>query len=182
MNNKLLIGLIVVCSLVGGAVGAHFLSPILGGDFAGGVVPGQLFTANSSQNSVTPILPNLYLTGAVSVGGTNLYNQIGAVYTTSSSLPATVALGTFGGTTSTASSSFSLTASTSSNLYVASLQVGDPCAGSANTSSIYVDGCVVTAVGGGSATGTIVFSNLTTGAFTVPTSTVFRLVFTHLPY
>src|SRR5260221_13856877 len=86
-------GLIV--AVIGGII-IYSLPPAkLSGDFAGGQTPSQLFTANVGTNSITPIpaLQNIYTPGAVSVGGTNLYNQVVAVYTASSSFTPGVLLG-----------------------------------------------------------------------------------------
>jgi hypothetical protein len=109
MNNKLLISLVAVFALVGGfAVGLHAQpQPLKGGDFAGGVVPGNLFTANAGTNSVTPVLSNLLVPGAVSTGGVSANNQVTVVYTATAQFPTASAgvslLGPVSATTSTTS-------------------------------------------------------------------------------
>lgn len=150
----------------------------------GGVVPGQLFTANTSNNSVSPVsgLPNIFTNGSVSAGGVTQYNQTQALWTASSSPASVVTLGPFGSTTSTATSSFSIVANATTSVYVSNLRVGDPCEGGASTSTVVVDGCSITAVGNGSATGTLSYGNLTGAALAVPTSTVFRVKISDLPY
>jgi hypothetical protein len=181
--NKFSVILAVVCLVVGGVIGYSFV-PKLFGDFSGGQTPSQIFTANISTNSISPInaLQNIYTTGAIGVGGTGQYNQVSAIYSASSSLTATTTLGAIGLASSTATSTFSLPANATSGFAVTGLQVGDPCFGGTNNTSTAVDNCIITAVGGGSATGTFAYSNLTGGTVTTLTSTVFRFILAHLPY
>jgi hypothetical protein len=187
MNNAkaLLVSVIVSVVVVAGAF--IFFRPSVStpfGDFPGGVSPTQVWTANANTNSVTPVngLPNLLLNGGLSVGGQFTQQQITAIYTASSSISATTTLGAIGLVSSTATSSFSIPANATSGFSVANLQVGDPCTGGTNNTSTFVDGCVISAVGGGNATGTFAYSNITNATLTTVTSTVFRFVATHLPY
>lgn len=162
-STKAIIAVVVV--LVLAFVGIKVFTPALGGDFAGGIVPSQLFTANSSQNSVTPVLSNLYLNGGVSVGGTAAANQIPVIYTATTSYPSTaVTLGGFTASTSTTSTSFAFSAS--------GFSVGDACEvgynGATTTSAFGLD-ALITAVSGNNVTATVTFWN---GASTAITLTV----------
>jgi hypothetical protein len=172
-----LVGIVVIASAVVIAAGYSYRpSPNVAGDFPGGVTPTTLFTASSGASSISPIsgLPNFYIPGATSVGGTGLYDQL-SIYATASTTPLTVAtLGPLGSTTSSAT--------TTASIQVAGLAIGDICSGGAATTTVYVSGCVVTAVSGGNATATVAFSNITGSNLSVPTSTVIRVSLDHLPY
>lgn len=170
----LLVGVLVVSIL-------HTASPKsfpLAGGFSGNHVPDQLWTGSADTNSVTPIpgLPNLYLTGALSVGGNGQYNQLSA-FASASGTPASAAtLGPLGTSTSTATTSITL-----SN--TAGLSVGAICAGGvATTSLVAVSACTLTSTNGATGTATVAYENLTAGALAVPTSTVLRISFQQLPY
>src|SRR5271168_3653209 len=125
MNNKTLIGIVVAVALVAGVVGGYAVNKLssnqlLGGDFAGGITPSQLFSASTVTNSVTPILSNLFVSGAVSAGGTAASNQVTTLYTATTSYPsAAVTLGGYQSTTSTTSTNISFNAS--------GFSVGDAC-------------------------------------------------------
>jgi hypothetical protein len=173
MNNKertLLYVLAVV--VVGLLVIGFFHGGILtGGDFAGGIVPSQLFTANSGANSVTPILSNVLVPGAVSIGGTSANYQTAAQYTATTSYPASaITLGPNGATTSTTSTSITVPSG--------AFSVGDPCSeifynGASSTAPIVSYDGNITAVGSGTATATVIFFNASSGSVTFnPTSTV----------
>jgi hypothetical protein len=174
MNNKSLIAILVVASIIGGAVSGFAVnkltSSILGGDFAGGIVPSQLFSANASTNSVTPNLSNLLVPGAVSVGGVAANNQIPIVWTATTSYPAAATtLGPIQATTSTTSTAISFTA--------AGFSVGDACEITYNgtgtsTTPFGADG-FVTAVNGNAVTTTVTFWNGNSASLTLTvTSTV----------
>lgn len=165
-----LTGAVAVC--LGVFVGLFLYAksvPQTGGDFAGGVVPVQLLTANVSTNSVTPVLSNLYLNGAVSVGGTEAGNQITAFYTATTSYPAASAtLGAITASTSTTSTNITFTAP--------GFAVGDYCNvsynGATTTSAFGMDGEITAySTSTNQATATVTFWNGSSSAITfTPTS------------
>lgn len=162
-HKKLVIGGIVAVVLaffVGSAIQSQTLR---GGDFAGGIVPSQLFTANGSTNGVTPV-GNLN----IGFGGTAAANQIVTVYTAVANYPAAtnVTLGGFTAATSTTSTAVSFSAS--------GFSVGDSCEiayNGATTTSAFGADAFVTAVSGNNATATVTFWNGASSAITLtPTS------------
>jgi hypothetical protein len=130
----------------------------LAGDFPGGIVPSNLFTASAANNSVTPVLSNLLVNGAVSAGGTAAANQTVQQFTATTSYPtaSTVTLGPVSASTSTTS--------TSINIPFGGFSIGDPCSeifyngASSSAPLVSYDGNI-TAVGSGSATATVIFFN-----------------------
>jgi hypothetical protein len=174
MNNKLLIGLALVAGIVGGVVGVFAVNQLtssqLGGDFAGGITPSNLFSANVSANSVTPNLSNMYLNGGISVGGTAANNQIPVVYTATTVYPASaVTLGPIQATTSTTSTAVSFTAT--------GFSVGDACEvaynGNGTSTTPFGADAFITSVSGNAATATVTFWNGNSASLTLTaTSTV----------
>ena len=69
--------------LVLGSVGAWAIAnkPQVGGDFAGGVVPSNLWTGSAATNSVSPITSNVLVPGAVSAVGVGANNQVTITFT-----------------------------------------------------------------------------------------------------
>jgi hypothetical protein len=184
MNNKSLIAglavLAIVCGFVGGYA-AYKLTPELGGDFAGGIVPTNVVTASASggltgNGYVYPVGSfSSDAANGLSVGGSDQYHGFTA-YVTASGTPAAVAtLGPLGSTTSTATSSVTVPET-------GGLTVGALCNGSSATTTVYVAGCVLSSTDGATGTATYAYANLTGGALSVPTSTVFRVSFEELPY
>jgi hypothetical protein len=181
MNNKLLIGLVVVLSVFGGMLGAKVFSPLVGGDFAGGLTPNQLLTGNGSGGpvgngyvqpvgSLAVVAPN-----GLGIGGTNLYND-DANFVSASGTPVAVAtLGPLGSTTSTATTSITLS-------YVANLSVGAICSGGAATTTIAVSNCFLNSTNGATGTAVIAYTNMTGASLSVPTSTRLNISFDQLPY
>src|SRR4051794_14203575 len=97
MNNKSLIAILAVVSIVGGLVGGFILTkvaPLVGGDFAGGITPSQLFTASvsggvSNNGYVTPVGSLALLSnGAIGAGGTSANNAVTVLYTAVANYPA----------------------------------------------------------------------------------------------
>lgn len=185
MNNTKLVGLVAVVALLAGVVGGYAvnkLSPLVGGDFAGGITPSTLVTGSASggltgNGYVAPV--GSFSSAAVNgltVGGTDQYHGLTA-YVTASGTPSTVAtLGAFGSTTSSASTTITLPET-------AGLAVGAICSGSAATTTVFVSGCILTATNGVTGTAQVYYSNGTpTGALSVPTSTLLRISFDELPY
>ena len=163
MNNKTLIGLVVVLSLVCGVVGAKLSAPLLGGDFAGGIVPSQLLTANTATGGVTPV-GNLSL----GFGGTAANNLIPTLYTAVVTYPWTpsstspITLGPVTAATSTTSTVVAFTAP--------GFSVGDACEVAYNgapTSTPFGADAFVTAVSGNAVTTTVTFWNGATSAVTL---------------
>jgi hypothetical protein len=136
-------------------VGAVYLSlssnkPLLGGDFAGGILPSQLFTANTATNGITPI-GNL----SIGFGGTAAANLIPVLYTATTAYPAaTVTLGPLVSSTSTTSTVLSFIAP--------GFSVGDGCEvaynGTTSTLPFGAD-AFVTAVNGNSVSTTATIWN-----------------------
>ena len=116
-----LVALAVVC--VGGWAIAN--KPQLGGDFAGGQVPSNLWTGSAATNSVSPITSNVFIPGAVSAGGVGANNQVTIVYTAVTTYPWTpsstggILLGPVSATTSTTSTVLAFNAT--------GFAVGDAC-------------------------------------------------------
>jgi hypothetical protein len=173
MNKTTKVVLGIVAVLVVGFLGWKALQPQTGGDFAGGITPSQLFTANSSANSITPVLSNLYLTGGVSVGGTAAANQIPVIYTATTQFPATttLTLGPIQATTSTTSTAVSFSAS--------GFAIGDACevfynGNGTSTTAFGADGFITAySTSTGAATATVTFWNGNSAAITFTvTSTV----------
>jgi hypothetical protein len=158
MNNKTLFSLVVGIALVCGVVGSVFvnaITPMVGGDFAGGIQPANLFTANASTNSVTPNLSNLLLNGAISVGGQSANNQITQQYTAVGFYPSV------GGSIISGATPSSSATSTTLAFTAPGFSVGDPCEIEYNmtTSSLLTSGNV-TAVNGSAVTTTISLENI----------------------
>jgi hypothetical protein len=175
MKQKYLVPLILAVAVLAFVGGFALHSNSLGGAFAGGITPNQLFTGNATTNSVTPVTSNLYLNGALSVGGQGQYNQL-AAYATASGTPATVAtLGLFGQTTSSATTSLTV-------LNTAGLSVGAICSGGAATTTVFVSGCVLTSTNNVTGTATVAYTNVTGASLAVPTSTRLNISFDQLPY
>ena len=158
MNKKYLalIGIVVIAGAL--YLGLASNKPLLGGDFAGGIVPNQLFTANTATNGITPI-GNL----SVGFGGTAAANQIPVVYTATTSYPAAqVTLGPITANNSATSTSFAFNAS--------GLSVGDSCEvaynGNTSTAAFGAD-AFVTAVNGNAVTSTVTFWNGSTASTTL---------------
>jgi hypothetical protein len=166
MNNKVLISLLVVGSLVGGIVGAHFFAPILGGDFAGGNLPSQLMTGvdapvGSAPGYVSPVGGlALFAQGGIGAGGTAAANNITETYTAVATYPwtpsstsaITIASSTF--TAAQTSTQISFTAP--------GFVIGDPCEVQySGTTSTLVTQAYVTAVSGNSVTTTVSLYNYT---------------------
>jgi hypothetical protein len=184
MNNKSLIAGLAVLAIVGGLVGGYAadkLTPVLGGDFAGGIAPSNLVTATTSggltgNGYVYPVGAfSSDAASGLSVGGSDQYHGLTA-YVTASGTPAVVAtLGPLGATTSTATTTVTVPES-------AGLAVGAICSGSSATTTVYVSGCILASTNGATGTATVYYSNGTGASLAVPTSTVFRLSFDELPY
>ena len=177
-NYILFVGAVIVAFVLGAY--AHPVAN-LGGDFAGGSLPSQLITGSGAGGAtgngyVTPV-GSLELVGlnGVGIGGTNIYHSISS-YNSATGTPAAVAtLGGLGATTSTATTSIALPDT-------AGLSLGAVCSGGAATTTIDVSGCTLTLTNGVTGTATLAYSNLTSLAVAVPTSTVFRVTFDQIPY
>ena len=183
MNKYLIIGLLVA-AVAAGAVGSllvKVVAPQLGGDFAGGTVPGTLVTGSASggltgNGYVQPVgsLSSNAQNG-LSVGGSDQYHGFTA-YLTASGTPASVAtLAAFGATTSSATTSITVQETTG-------LSIGAICSGSSATTTVYVSGCLLNSTNGVTGTAVVAYSNLTGASLSVPTSTVLRVTFDQLPY
>jgi hypothetical protein len=163
MKQYFIFGLIALVAVVVGTAAVRLVPQSqTGGDFPQGIVPSQLFTASTGTNSVTPVLSNLLLNGAVSVGGTAAANQLAALYTATSAYPTTAFnLGPVTAATSTTSTAVSFTAP--------GFSIGDPCYvgynGATTTSQFGTDG-FVTAVSGNAVTTTVTFWNGSSSAIT----------------
>lgn len=184
MNNKSLIALFAVVALVGGAIGgyaAYQLIPQLGGAYAGGVTPSQLFTGSASGGAngngyVQPVgsAEDVAINGE-GVGGTSLYNAVNYVDTASGTPASVITLGPLGSTTSTATTSITLP-------NTAGLALGAICDGGSATTTVYIDGCTLQTTDGVTGTALVAYANLTNANLSVPTSTVFRIKLSELPY
>lgn len=183
MNKNLIIGLLVA-AVVAGVVGSLLVkvaAPMLGGDFAGGVVPGNLVTGTASggltgNGYVYPVgsLSSDAANG-LTVGGSDQYHGFTA-YLTASGTPASVAtLAAFGNTTSSATTTITVPETTG-------LSVGAICSGSSATTTVFVSGCLLSATDGATGTAIVAYSNITGASLSVPTSTVLRITFDQLPY
>jgi hypothetical protein len=184
MNNTKLVGLVAIAALLAGAVGgyaANKLSPLVGGDFAGGIVPSSVESASASggltgNGYIYPVGLFAYdAANGISIGGSDEYHGLTA-YVTASGTPATVAsLGAFGQATSSATTTVTIPET-------AGLTIGAICSGASATTTVYVSGCVLSSTNGATGTALVAYSNLLTGAQSVPTTTVFRISFDELPY
>lgn len=163
---------LLVAAALGGLVVVGVTRPAdLAGDFPGGITPTQLFTANSSAGSVSPIsgLPNVLVPGAISAGGTVAANQVTVVYTATTSYPtANVNLGPIQATTSTTSTTLAFNAS--------GFSVGDACEvtynGATTTGAFGADAFITSvSTSTNAATATITFWNGASSLITfTPTS------------
>ena len=170
---------VVVALLVGFYI--HGTQPQTGGDFAGGIVPGQLLTGSASgglQGSgyVQPV--GSLAVGAsygITVGGTDQYHGYTAIVTASGTPAAVASLGAFGTSTSSATTSVTISET-------AGLSLGAICKASLNTSTVGVSACTLASTNGATGTATVAFTNLTSAGVSVPTSTVVRVSFEQLPY
>lgn len=180
MNNKILIGIIVVLVVVCGAL--YFARPLLGGDFAGGIVPTNLITGSTSggltgNGYVTPVgsFSDADQNG-VSVGGTDQWHGFTAYVTASGTPPsAGSVLGAIGLASSTATTTITVPET-------AGLQLGAICSGGSNNTSTYVSGCLLLTTNGATGTALVAYSNITSANVTVPSTTVLRISFDELPY
>lgn len=182
MNKTEITVVAVVCLIVGTLIGLGIHSTEqTGGDFAGGVLPTTLITGTAAggpfgSGYVQPVgslavaAPN-----GLSTGGTSQYNAVSAIETASGTPASVVTLGAFGTTTSTASSSITVP-------NTAGLTVGDICEGGSNNTSTFITGCSLQSTNGATGTAMIVYGNLLGATTSVPTSTLFRIKFSHLPY
>lgn len=184
MNNKSLYAGVVALAIVGGLVGgytAYKLTPQLGGDFAGGIVPSNLETGSTSggltgNGYVEPVGSFAYAAvNGLSIGGSDENHGLAAYVTASGTPAAVVTLGPLGATTSTASTSITVSET-------AGLSIGAICSGSSATTTVYVSGCLLATTNGATGTATVYYSNGTGAALSVPTSTELRLSFDELPY
>jgi hypothetical protein len=134
----------------------------LGGDFAGGVTPTNLFSASTASNSVTPVLSNLLVSGAVSAGGTGANNQLPIIYTAVATYPGQTSLSI----PSLASATSSAT-TTQISFSAAGFTVGDPCEVQYSFStSTLITSANVTAVSGSSVTTTVSLLNVSGSSIT----------------
>jgi hypothetical protein len=169
MKEYFFIGLAIAVGVFLGALGFSFVHPsaMTGGDFAGGIQPSQLLTANVTTNSVTPSLSNLYVNGSISAGGVAANNQLAEVYTGVTVWPLSA--------TTIATSSFASAATTTSVAFTSpGFAIGDPCVEqySGTTSTLIMSG-QVTAVSGSAVTSTVTILNATGASVSVTvTSTV----------
>jgi len=180
MNNKLLIAILAVATIVGGVVGAvavNKLLPMVGGDFAGGVQPAQLFTASASGGAggngyVTPV-GNLgcFQAARLAPAGSWANNAVTEIYTAVTNYPASsnVVLGPITAATSTATTTVAFTAP--------GFSVGDACNigynGVTSTADAFGADGFVTAVSGNSVSATVTFWNGKNAVTTLtPTSSV----------
>jgi hypothetical protein len=160
MNNTKLVGLVAVLALLAGVVGGYVvnkLSPLVGGDFAGGIVPSQLFSASTATNSVSPILSNLLVPGAVSVGGVAANDQITTLYTATTSYPAGTSTVSLGPVTSASSA-----ATTTVGGLSGPFAVGDACEVTytgAPTNTAFGADAFISAVNGNAASATVTLWN-----------------------
>ena len=158
-----------------------FSTPLLGGDFAGGQIPGTLETGSAGggltgNGYVQPVGSLAYnAQNGLSVGGSDQYHGLTA-YVSASGTPANVAtLGAFGLTTSTATTSVTVSET-------AGLAFGAICSGSSATTTVFVSGCLLNATDGATGTAIVAYSNITGASLSVPTSTILRISFDELPY
>jgi hypothetical protein len=140
----------------------------LGGDFAGGITPSNLFTASTATNSVTPILSNVLVPGTVSVGGTGVNNQVTTVYTGVATYPSAAV------TLLSSSTPFGSATTTQVAFTASGFSVGDPCEVEYTfTTSTVLTSANVTAVSGNAVTSTATFLNTIGSSITLTvTSTV----------
>lgn len=170
MNNKLIgwsaAGLVVL-AVFGGMLGAYLMRPAqTGGDFAGGIVPTNLWTGNAATNSVTPVTANVLVNGAISIGGTSANNQFPVAYTAVAVYPGQTSLSIPSGASPSSSATTTQVAFSASGF-----AIGDPCEVQYNfsTSTIITSGNV-SAVNGSAVTTTVSLLN-TTGAGVTATVT-----------
>jgi hypothetical protein len=185
MNNKLLIGLIVVCSLVGGAVSGavvNFAKPLVGGDFAGGNQPTNLVTGSAgggaTGNGYVQPVGSLELVGpnGIGIGSTDIFHAFTAYVSASGTLPSGgLTLGALGLTTSTATTTVTVPE-------VQGLSVGAICSGGIATTSAYIAGCLLSSINGATGTATVAVSNVTGASVTEVSSTRVSISFEQLPY
>jgi hypothetical protein len=170
MKEYLKFGLVVAVAVFAGVLVGVKLVPQLGGDFPGGVVPSQLFTGSAGTASVSPIngLPNLLVSGAVSVGGTAAANQITTQFTATTTYPvSSTTLGTILTATSSTSTVISFTAP--------GFSVGDACSvayAGAPTSTQFGGDAFVTAVNGNAVSSTVTVWNGASSTLTINSSTL----------
>jgi hypothetical protein len=175
------VGIALVAGIVLGFIGAKTTQPILGGDFAGGVLPSILVTGSASggltgtgyEQPIGSLSTNDE--NGLSIGAPDQYHGLTEYITASGTPSAAATLGAFGATTSSATTSISLPET-------AGLSIGAICSGSTATTSVFVSGCVLSSTNGATGTATVAYSNITSGALAVPTSTVLRITFDQLPY
>lgn len=177
MNNKLLIAILAVASIVGGVVGAFGLNqvaPMVGGDFAGGVLPSQLFTGSASggasNNGYVSPVGNLGLlsNGAIGAGGVSANNALTVIYTGVSVWP------TAATTILSSSTPFGSATTTQVSFTASGFSVGDPCEVeyTGTTSTLFMS-ANVSAVSGNAVTSTVSILNASGASITVAvTSTV----------
>lgn len=174
----------IIGAVVGAAVavlaviGLHAVAPQLLGDFAGGIAPSQLLTANVSASSLTPVLSNFYVPGTISYGGTAVANQTVQQYTATTSYPSAAAV-TLGNISQTSS-----TASTTVSIPFGGFSTGDPCSeiyynGVPPSGNVSFDANITTSTAS-AATATVLFMNVaganvtfnTTSSYTGASSTL----------
>jgi hypothetical protein len=182
MNNKYLyIGLAVAVVVVGAVLVIGRSGSQLGGDFAGGTLPGNLVTGSASggltgNGYVAPVgsLSSDAANG-LSIGGSDQYHGL-TEYISASGTPASViTLGPLGATTSTATTTVTVSETQG-------LSLGAICSGSSATTTVYVSGCLLTSTNGATGTAIVAYSNITGAALSIPTSTLLRITFDQLPY
>lgn len=173
MNNTKLVGLVAVVAILTGGLGGYAVyklsaTPLLGGDFAGGITPSNLFTGSASGGVGNGyVTPNgslgLLATGAIGAGGQAANNAVTEIYTATTSYPASaVTLGPISATNSATSTSIGFTAP--------GLSVGDACEVTYNggpTSTAFGADAFITAANGNSVTGTATFWNGGTASTTL---------------
>jgi len=182
MNNKLLIGLLVLGSLVGGIVGAKLFAPLVGGGFAGGIAPQQFFTGSASggptgNGYVQPVGSfAINAQNGLGIGGLSLYNDDASFVSASGTPSAVASLNAFNTATGT-------TATTSITMaYVGNLAIGAICSGSTATTTVAVSACFLNSTNGVTGTAIVAYTNMTPATLSVPTSTRLNLTFDQLPY
>jgi hypothetical protein len=174
MNKTVSIALLVVLSLVGGVIGAKVLAPLIGGDFAGGIVPSNLWTGNAASNYVNPVGTfAVAAPGGFYFGGTAANNQVPTVYTAVGTYPWTPS-STSAITISSLASASSSATTTSLSFTAPGFSVGDPCEVQyTGSTSTLITSANVTAVSGSAVTSTATFLNVSGSSVTLyATSTV----------
>jgi hypothetical protein len=176
MNNKSLIAILAVASIVGGLVGgvaANKLVPMVGGDFAGGVTPSQLFTASASGGAgngyVTPAGSlGMLASGAIGAGGQSANNALTVIFTGVSVWP------TAATTILSSSTPFGSATTTQVSFTASGFSVGDPCEVEyTGTTSTLLTSANVSAVSGNAVTSTVNILNASGASITVTaTSTI----------